>query len=104
MDTSVIIKSIFKPARSLPDEKYEREMATHKKCTYIIKTIEEHDIDTYIPYVCIVETAAVAKRLSDAAELCVILCDFHRKHAKVTMLGRFLRLYSMATNGFRICV
>ncbi|GFO96669.1 putative nucleic acid-binding protein, containsPIN domain [groundwater metagenome] len=67
MDTSVIIKSIFKPARSLPEEKYEREMTTHKKCTYIIKTIEEKDIDTYIPYVCIVETAAVAKRLSDKA-------------------------------------
>lgn len=65
LDTSVIIKSIFKPARSLPDEKYEREMTTHKKCAYIIKTIEENDIDTYIPYVCIVETAAVAKRLSD---------------------------------------
>ncbi len=53
LDTSVLIKSIFKPARSLSDENYEREMATHKKCTYIIKTIEENDMDTYIPYVCI---------------------------------------------------
>ncbi len=65
LDTSVIVKSIFKPLKSLSDEIYRREMETHKKCRFIIKTIEEVDADIYIPRVCIVETAAVVKKLAN---------------------------------------
>ena len=65
LDTSVIVKSIFKPMKSLPDDIYKREMETHKKCICIIKTIEEKNIDIYIPYVSVVEIAAVVKRLSN---------------------------------------
>ncbi len=41
LDTSVIVKSIFKPLKSLSGELYEREMETHEKCRLIIKRIEE---------------------------------------------------------------
>jgi len=65
LDTSVIIKSIFKPPKSLSDEIYKREMETHEKCRVIIKKLEERDVNVYIPKVCVVETAAVVKRLAD---------------------------------------
>src|SRR3990172_12646588 len=63
LDTSVIVKSIFEPMKSLSEEIFKRENETHKKCRYIIKNIEENDIDIYIPRVCVVETAAVVKNL-----------------------------------------
>ncbi len=65
LDTSVIVKSIFKPLKSLLDEVYKRELETHKKCRFIIKKIEDDDVDIYIPKVCVVETAAVVRRLAN---------------------------------------
>jgi predicted nucleic acid-binding protein len=62
---SVIIKSIFKPPKSLSSVRYEEELETHEKCRAVIKKLEEMDIDVYIPKVCVVETAAVVKRLAD---------------------------------------
>ena len=65
LDTSVIIKSIFSPRKSLPDEIYGRELDTHEKCRSIIRMLEEVEVSVHIPKVCVVETAAVAKRLAD---------------------------------------
>ncbi len=65
LDTSVIIKSIFKPPKNLASEIYKEELKTHEKCRLVIKKLEERDVDVYIPKVCIVETAAVVKRLAD---------------------------------------
>jgi len=65
LDTSTIIKSIFKPSKSLPSEIYRRELETHKKCRVLIKRIEERKVDVFIPRVCVIETGAVAKRLSN---------------------------------------
>ena len=65
LDTSVIVKSIFKPPKSLSSEIYKRELETHEKCRVIIKKLEERGVDVYIPKVCVVETAAVVKRLAD---------------------------------------
>jgi len=64
LDTSVIVKSIFKPLRSLSQEAYSRELETHEKCKALIKLIEERDVEVHVPKVCVVETAAVAKRLA----------------------------------------
>lgn len=64
LDTSVIVKSIFKPLRSLSKEAYCRELETHEKCKALIKLVEELDVEVHVPKVCIVETAAVAKRLA----------------------------------------
>lgn len=65
LDTSVIVKSIFKPLKSLSSEVYKREIKTHEECRFIIKKIEERGVSVFIPRVCIIETAAVVKRLSD---------------------------------------
>lgn len=65
LDTSVVVKSIFKPSKSLSSEIYKRELETHEKCRIVIKKIEERDMDIYIPKVCVVETAAVVKKLAD---------------------------------------
>ena len=64
LDSSVLIKSIFKPLRSLSSDGYSRELETHEKCKVLIKFIEERDVEVHLPKVCIVETAAVAKRLA----------------------------------------
>lgn len=58
------MKSIFKPLRSLSQEAYSREQETHEKCKALIKLIEERDVEVHVPKVCVVETAAVAKRLA----------------------------------------
>jgi predicted nucleic acid-binding protein len=65
LDTSAIIKSIFKPPKSLSSEKYRREMGTHKKCRVLIRRLEEQGVDIFIPKVCVIETGAVVKRLAD---------------------------------------
>jgi len=64
LDTSILLKSIFKPHRSLSPEAYSRELETHEKCKVLIKFIEERDAEVHVPRVCVVETAAVAKRLA----------------------------------------
>ncbi len=64
LDTSVLVKSIFKPLRSLSAESYSRELETHNKCVALIKLIEERDVEVHVPKVCVVEIAAVAKRLA----------------------------------------
>jgi len=65
LDTSAIVKSIFKPPKSLSDEIYKRELETHDKCRNLIKKVEEGDMDIYVPKICIVETAAAVKRLTN---------------------------------------
>jgi predicted nucleic acid-binding protein len=65
LDTSVIIKSVFKPSKSLSSKIYKRELETHGKCRTIIRMLEERWIDVYVPKVCVVETAAVGMRLAD---------------------------------------
>jgi predicted nucleic acid-binding protein len=67
LDSSVLIKSIFKPLRSLSSDGYSRELETHEKCKVLIKFIEERDVEVRVPKVCIVEIAAVAKRLAGRA-------------------------------------
>jgi predicted nucleic acid-binding protein len=64
LDTSVIVKSIFKPLRSLSQEAYSREQETHEKCKALIKLIEERYVEVHVPKVCVVETAAITKRLA----------------------------------------
>ena len=39
LDTSVIVKSIFTPPKSLSRESYKRELETHEKCRFVIKKI-----------------------------------------------------------------
>lgn len=67
LDSSILIKSIFKPLRSLPKEAYAREMKTHDKCRRLLKMMDEMEVEAYVPKACIVETAAVVRRLSDRA-------------------------------------
>ncbi len=67
LDTSVLVKSVFKPLRSLSIEAYDRELKTHEKCAALVKLIEDRDIEVYVPKVCVVETAAVVKRLASRA-------------------------------------
>ena len=65
LDTSVLIKSIFEPLKSLPDEIYAREMKTHHKASEIVRLLEERNVDVFIPKVCIIEIASVVSRYAD---------------------------------------
>ena len=53
LDTSVLVKSIFKPLRSLSAEAYSRELDTHEKCKALMKLIEEQDVEVHVPKVCV---------------------------------------------------
>ena len=65
LDSSVIIKGLFQPSPSIPSPILERELDTHKKCEYILKLVEILPVEVSIPKVCIVEVAAVTRRLTD---------------------------------------
>ncbi len=67
LDSSVIIKSILKPGRWLPEEVHRRELETHYKAKTLIKTLKSKSsgVTVLIPYPVIVETAAVLTRLMD---------------------------------------
>lgn len=68
LDTSVLIKSLFKPLKSLSTEIYARELATHEKCRALVKLLEGRDIEAYVPKAGVIEMAAVARRwLADKA-------------------------------------
>jgi len=65
LDSSVIIKGLLQPSPSIPSPILERELDTHKKCEYILKLVEMLSVEVCIPKVCIVEVAAVTRRLTD---------------------------------------
>jgi len=67
LDSSALLKGIFKPLRSLSKEVYSRELETHRKCRKLIDLIDKREVEAYIPKCCIVEMAAVSRRLSDKA-------------------------------------
>jgi hypothetical protein len=53
LDSSILLKSIFKPLRSLSKETYARELETPRKCRRLLKLIDEKDVEAYIPRACI---------------------------------------------------
>ena len=65
LDTSVLIKSLFKPLKSLSIEIYSKELATHEKCRALVKLLEERDVEAYVTKADVVEMAAVARRSAD---------------------------------------
>lgn len=69
LDTTVIVKGLLKPYQKLPAEIYERELETHRKCKFILNRLEQETFEVYIPLVCVVEVAAVFKRLTGKEKL-----------------------------------
>ena len=64
LDSSIIVKSILKPGRWLPEEVYKRELETHYKARTLVKTLKSNNITALIPYPVIVEVGAVIARLA----------------------------------------
>lgn len=65
LDSSIIIKAFVKPNPSLASDVYNRELSTHNKCVQILQYIQESGIDIIIPKICVIEVAAVIRRLAD---------------------------------------
>ena len=49
LDSSALLKGIFKPLRSLSKEVYSRELETHRKCRKLIDLIDKREVEAYIP-------------------------------------------------------
>jgi len=64
LDSSVIVKSILKPGRWLPNAVYERELETHRKAKTLVKILRSSPATALIPYPVLVEVAAVITRLA----------------------------------------
>lgn len=67
LDSSTLLKAIFKPLRSLSKDIYSRELETHRKCRKLLSLIDEREVEAHVPKCCVIEMAAVSKRLSDKA-------------------------------------
>lgn len=65
LDTTVIVKGALTPYKSLPEEIYSRELGTHQKCRLLLNILDESSVEVFIPKVCVIETAAVLKRLAN---------------------------------------
>ena len=62
LDTTVIIKSLLKPAKHLPRNIYDRELSTHKKCRTIMRLLKKKRYLVYFPRAGLVEVATVLRR------------------------------------------
>ena len=60
LDTSVIVKALLRPRRSLPQEVLERENQTHEKARLVVHLCDDHEV--LLPKACLVEVASVLKR------------------------------------------
>jgi len=49
LDSSILLKSIFKPLRSLSNEVYARELETHSKCRMLLRLLDEREVEVCIP-------------------------------------------------------
>ena len=64
LDTTVIVKSLLKPAKCLPRNVYDRELSTHKKCRTIMRLLKKKSYLVYFPRAGLIEVAAVLGRNS----------------------------------------
>ncbi len=62
LDTTVVVKSLLKPAKHLPRSIYDRELSTHKKCRTIMKLLKKKRHLVYFPRAGLVEVATVLRR------------------------------------------
>ena len=62
LDTTVIVKSLLKPAKYLPRSIYDRELSTHKKCRTIMRLLKKKSYLVYFPRAGLIEVAAVLRR------------------------------------------
>ena len=60
LDTSVIVKALLRPRRSLPQKVLERENRTHEKARLVVHLCDDHEV--LLPKACLVEVASVLKR------------------------------------------
>ena len=98
LDSSVIIKGLLQPSPTIPSPVLERELDTHKKCEYILKLVEILPVEVNIPKVCIVEVAAVTRRLTDMKTSQIIAA---RLFSSCTLTGEeelFTAAWALATN------
>ena len=49
LDASVIVKSVLKPGRWLPDEVYKRELETHRKAEALVRALRSNNTIVLIP-------------------------------------------------------
>ncbi len=62
LDTTVVVKSLLKPAKHLPYSIYERELSTHRKCKVIMSLLKKKTYPVYFPKAGLVEVASVLRR------------------------------------------
>lgn len=62
LDTSIVVKSILEPPRTLPLKVYKREVETRKKIHVILEILEARGYTVYFPRAGVVEVASVLKR------------------------------------------
>ncbi|MCA1915023.1 type II toxin-antitoxin system VapC family toxin [Methanospirillum hungatei] len=65
IDSSVIIKAIFKPKKARYEFEYQKELETHFNSRYLLQLIDRTNITVLIPRCVFVEVSGVSSRLSD---------------------------------------
>jgi predicted nucleic acid-binding protein len=65
IDSSVLIKAIFRPKKTRYGYEYEKELETHYNSRYLLQLIDRTNIIVFIPRCVLVEVSGVSSRLSD---------------------------------------
>jgi hypothetical protein len=65
LDTSVLVKALFSPSKSLSGKTLSRQRKTHESCVALLALLDDHGIEAIIPLCGVIEIAAVATRLAD---------------------------------------
>lgn len=65
IDSSVLIKALFKPKKTGYGYQYQKDIATHAISRFLIRLIDDRGISVLFPRCGLLEVAGVAVRLSD---------------------------------------
>ncbi|ADT84756.1 PIN domain-containing protein [Thermococcus barophilus] len=105
LDSSVILKALLSPSRNLPEKVYNRERQTHEKCKYLMRLIEERNIEVHVPTVAKVEVAGVIKRVTGDADKALLaaitISENYNLHYDVELIEKALEIsLSTGASGF----
>lgn len=83
LDTTILAKGIIPPRRTKKDALFAEEQRLHNLAKSILTKIESKQSVMNIPTVAIIETAAVARRLTGKEERGIQAADYVRAHGNI---------------------
>lgn len=83
LDTTVIAKGVFPPRRRKKDDVHQERLELHLRAKEILRGVEQGRYTLYVPFVALVEMAAVGARLTGKKERGLEAAEYVRGYANI---------------------